>query len=168
MRGVERFLKRVENTKITDGATDELLRNRLIRDVGERIGNMQFNTAISAMMEYINEFPGGMPRANYETLLQCLNPFAPHLTEEMWQKLGHDEMLVSAPWPEFDASKLVAASVTVSVSVNGKFRGTIDVARDATEADIIAAARPIADKYITGEIVKTIYVPGKMINFVVK
>lgn len=169
LAGVQRFLKRVENMNITDAPGNELLRNQLIRDVGERVENMQFNTAIAAMMSYINEFSNGiMPRANYETLLQCLNPFAPHLTEEMWEQLGHSEMLVFQPWPEYDAAKLVKTSVTISVSVNGKFRGTIDVATDAAESDIVAAARTVAEKYITGDVIKTIIVPNKMINFVVK
>ncbi|MDR1696917.1 MAG: class I tRNA ligase family protein, partial [Rickettsiales bacterium] len=182
--GVQRFLKRVENMQITDAAPNEFLQHQLIRDVTERIENMQFNTAISAMMSYINEFstpltpasPGGspaggaptMPRGNYETLIQMLNPFAPHLTEEIWEKLGHTEMLVFAKWPVADETKLVKKSVSVSVSVNGKFRGTADVAPDADEKTVVAAAMPIAEKFITGEIIKTIYVPNRMINFVVK
>ena len=80
---------------------------------------MKFNTAISAMMEFINAFSGGMPRPAYETLLQMLNPFAPHLTEEMWEKLGHKEMLVFQPWPTFDSAKLVDTEITIVVSVNG-------------------------------------------------
>jgi len=125
LSGVQRFLKRVENMSdnLCDMETDEQvrLRNQLAKDVGERIEAMQFNTAIAAMMEYINAFSGGqVPRACYETLLHCLNPFAPHLTEEMWERLGHTEMLVFHPWPVADESKLVATTQTIGVSVNGR------------------------------------------------
>ncbi|MDR0967937.1 MAG: leucine--tRNA ligase [Rickettsiales bacterium] len=168
LAGVQRFIKRVENMKITDEAPNEFLLNQLIRDVSERIENMQFNTAISAMMEYINNFMGGMPRENYEALIQMLNPFAPHLTEELWENLGHTEMLALYPWPKYDESKLVATSVSLSVSVNGKFRGVIEVATNTSEDEIKIAARGAVEKYITGDIVKTIFVPNKMINFVVK
>ncbi len=173
LSGVQRFLKRVEN--LSDNLTDdemspdqERLVHQLIKDVSERIENMQFNTSISAMMEFINAFDGKMPRAAYKILIQVLNPFAPHLTEEMWEKLGHSEMLVFEPWPTYDPAKLVKSSVTVSVSVNGKFRGTIDVATGAAESDVVALARGVAEKYLTGDIVKTIVVPGKMVNFVIK
>ncbi|MEE1111485.1 MAG: class I tRNA ligase family protein, partial [Alphaproteobacteria bacterium] len=99
LAGVQRFLKRVEN--LSDNLTDEpmtaeqeRLQHKLIADATERLEGMKFNTTISAMMEYINAFSGKMPRPAYETLLQVLNPFAPHLTEEMWEKIGHSDMLV--------------------------------------------------------------------------
>jgi len=171
LRGVERFLKRVENMSISDGtmnAEQERLMNQLVKDVAERIENMQFNTAISAMMEYINQFVGEMPRVCYEALLQCLNPFAPHLAEEMWEKLGHSEMLVSQLWPVADESKLARTSQNISVSVNGKHRGAVSVSASASEKEISDAAKIVAEKFLTGEIVKTIFVPGKMINFVIK
>ena len=171
LTGVQRFLKRVENMSISDikpDAEQERLMNQLIKDVTERIENMQFNTAISAMMEYINQFVGEMPRSCYEALLQCLNPFAPHLSEEMWEKLGHSEMLVFQPWPIADESKLARTSQNISVSVNGKHRGAIQVSVAATENEIMDAAKQVAEKFLTGEIIKTIFVPGKMINFVIK
>ncbi|MDR1361492.1 MAG: leucine--tRNA ligase [Rickettsiales bacterium] len=173
LAGVQRFLKRVENLSenISDAPLtpeQERLMNQLIKDVSERIENMQFNTAISAMMSYINEFNNGIPRANYEVLLQCLNPFAPHLTEEMWEKLGHTDMLVFAAFPKADESKLQKSVQTVVVSTNGKRRAEIDVAVAAAEEEIIAAAKVAAEKYLAGELVKTIFVPGKMVNFVVK
>ncbi len=171
LRGVERFLKRVENMPISDIKPDteqERLLNQLVKDVAERIENMQFNTAISAMMEYINQFVGEMPRACYAALLQCLNPFAPHLSEEMWEKLGNKEMLVFHSWPVADESKLARTLQNISVSVNGKHRGALQVPIAATENEISDAAKIIADKFLTGEIIKTIFVPGKMINFVIK
>ena len=130
---------------------------------------MKFNTTISAMMEYINAFSGKMPRPAYETLLQVLNPFAPHLTEEMWEKLGHADMLVFEPWPIFDASKLVETQMTIVVSINGKRAADFVVAADADEQAIVDAAKTAAGAKLDGcEIIKTIVVPKKLVNFVVK
>jgi leucyl-tRNA synthetase len=131
---------------------------------------MGFNTSISAMMEFINEFPGGkMPRTAYEILIQLLNPFAPHLTEEMWEKLGHKDMLVFEPWPKYDASKLVDSEMTIVVSVNGKRANDFVVPVDISEEDLIAAAKSAAQRQLTGAtIIKTIVVPKKLVNFVVK
>ena len=169
LRGCEKFLRRVENfSDNLGGDTDEFLMNDLIKKMSERIEGMQFNTAIAAMMEYINHFAGQMPRKNYETLIKVLNPFAPHLAEEMWEKLGHTEMLVFEPWPVADESKLVKQSVSVSVSVNGKFRGAVEVATDADENSVKEIAMPVAQKYLVGDIVKIIFVKNKMINFVTK
>jgi leucyl-tRNA synthetase len=121
------------------------------------------------MMEYINAFGGKMPRPAYETLLQVLNPFAPHLTEEMWEKMGHDDMLVFEPWPTFDATKLVESQMTIVVSINGKRATDFVVAADADESAIVDAAKVAASgKLDGGEIIKTIVVPKKLVNFVVK
>ncbi len=175
MAGVQRFLKRVEN--LSDNLTDvpmtaeqERLMNQLIADVTERIDGMRFNTAISAMMEYLNAFPGGtMPRAAYIALVRVLNPFAPHLTEEMWEKLGNDTMLALSDWPTYDASKLAKTEMTIVASVNGKRAAEITVAVGASETDIIDAAKKSAAAKLDGaEIIKTIVVPNKLVNFVVK
>ena len=175
LRGVQRFLSRVEN--FADNLTDEpltqkqeFLVNRLIADVTDRIENMKFNTSISAMMEFINEFSGGkMPRAAYEILIQMLNPFAPHLTEEMWEKLGHNDMLVFEPWPTFDVSKLVESEMTIVVSVNGKRVKDFVVPVDIAENDLTERAKSVAEKQLSGAtIIKTIVVPKKLVNFVVK
>ena len=175
LSGVQRFLKRVEN--FADNLTNEPLTpdqerlvNKLIADVTDRIANMGFNTSISAMMEFINEFPGGkMPRAAYEVLIQMLNPFAPHLTEEMWENLGHKDMLVFEKWPTFDASKLVESDMTIVVSVNGKRVKDFVVPVDIVESDLIERAKSVAEKQLSGAtIIKTIVVPKKLVNFVVK
>jgi leucyl-tRNA synthetase len=175
LAGVQRFLKRVEG--LADNLTDtpmtaeqERLMHKLIADATERLENMKFNTTISAMMEYINAFPGGtMPRPAYQALLQVLNPFAPHLTEEMWEKIGHSDMLVFELWPTFDATKLVETSMTIVASVNGKRAADFVVPADADSDAIIAAAREaVANKLAGVEIVKTIVVPKKLVNFVVK
>jgi leucyl-tRNA synthetase len=110
-----------------------------------------------------------MPRPAYETLLQVLNPFAPHLTEEMWEKLGHADMLVFEPWPTFDVSKLVETQMTIVVSINGKRAADFVVAADADENAIVDAAKTAAGSKLDGcEIIKTIVVPKKLVNFVVK
>jgi len=175
LAGVQRFLKRVES--FSENLTDDMLTenqekmvNRMIADVTDRIENMKFNTSISAMMEFINEFPGGkMPSKAYEVLIQLLNPFAPHLTEEMWEKLGHKDMLVFEPWPKYDVSKLVDSEMTIVVSVNGKRANDFVVPVDINEDDLIAAAKSAAQRQLTGAtIIKTIVVPKKLVNFVVK
>ena len=175
LSGVQRFLKRVEAfaDNLTDDALteqQEKLVNKLIADTTDKIDNMGFNTAISGMMEFINAFPGGkMPRAAFEILIQMLNPFAPHLTEECWEKLGHKDMLVFKKWPTADASKMVENDMTVVVSVNGKRVRDFVVPVDIAEPDLIEAARQNALKQLDGAtIIKTIVVPKKLVNFVVK
>ena len=175
LAGVQRFLKRVE--AFSDNLTDDALApdqdrlvNKLIADVTDRIHNMGFNTAISAMMEYLNAFPGGkMPRSAYAALIQVLNPFAPHLTEEMWEKMGNSNMLVFEPWPTYDESKLAKHDMTIVVSINGKRANDFVVSTSASEDEITAAAKTAAGAKLDGAtIIKTIVVPNKLVNFVVK
>ena len=174
LAGVQRFLKRVENmadnlTDVPMNAEQDRLVNQLIADMTDRLENMRFNTAISAMMEFINQFDGKMPRPAYEVLVQVLNPFAPHLTEEIWQRLGHDDMLVFQPWPTYDASKLVKTTMTMVASVNGKRAADFQIGVDATNEELTEAAKAAAARKLEGaEIVKTIIVPNKLVNFVIK
>ena len=174
LAGVQRFLKRVEGfaDNLTDEpmtAEQERLVHQLIADMTERLENMRFNTAISAMMEFINEFGGKMPRPAYEVLIQMLNPFAPHMTEEIWERLGHKEMLVFQPWPTYNASKLVKTTMTIVASVNGKRVADFQIGVNATNDEIVAAAKTAAARKLDGvEIVKTIVVPNKLVNFVIK
>ena len=175
LAGVQRFLKRVE--ALADNLTDEpldpeqeRLMNQLIADVTERIDGMKFNTAISAMMEYLNAFPGGkMPRPAYVALVRVLNPFAPHLTEEMWEKLGNKTMLALSDWPTFDASKLAKNDMTIVVSINGKRANEFVVPVGASEQEITDAAKNAVGAKLDGAtIIKTIVVPNKLVNFVIK
>ena len=175
LAGVQRFLKRVE--ALSDNLTDEpmnteqeRLMNQLIADVTERIDGMKFNTAISAMMEYLNAFPGGkMPRPNYIALIRVLNPFAPHLTEEMWEKLGNKEMLALSDWPTYDESKLVKHDMTIVASINGKRAAEFVVPTSASEDEITDAAKAAVSAKLDGAtIIKTIVVPNKLVNFVIK
>lgn len=174
LAGVQRFLKRVESfaDNMTDepmNADQERLTHQLIKDMTERLEEMRFNTAISVMMEYINAFAGKMPRMAYEVLIRVLNPFAPHMTEEIWEQLGHSDMLVFEPWPAYDDAKLVKANMTIVASVNGKRAAEFIVPVSISEEDMIAVAAKAAERQLKDcEIVKTIVVPGKLVNFVVK
>ncbi|MFA6955819.1 MAG: leucine--tRNA ligase [Thermoanaerobaculia bacterium] len=155
-------------------------RHQAIAGVTSRVERFNFNTAISSMMEYSNAIgdyltQGGASRETavecYETLLQLLHPFAPHLTEEWWEKLGHGTMLVASSWPVADAELAKEDVVTIVVQVNGKLRGEFEVDAGAAEAAVVAEAKDNAKvaPYLEGKtIVKTIYVPGRLVNLVVK
>ena len=175
LAGVQRFLKRVEalSDNLTDEPMDaeqERLMNQLIADVTDRVDGMKFNTAISAMMEYLNAFPGGkMPRPNYIALIRVLNPFAPHLTEEMWEKLGNKTMLALSDWPTYDETKLVKHDMTIVASINGKRAAEFVVPTSASEDEITDAAKAAVSAKLDGAtIIKTIVVPNKLVNFVIK
>ena len=110
-----------------------------------------------------------MPRAAYVALVRVLNPFAPHLTEEMWEKIGGDTMLALSDWPTYDASKLAKTQMNIVVSINGKRAAEFSVAVGASESEIIDAAKQAAANKLSGaEIIKTIVVPNKLVNFVIK
>jgi leucyl-tRNA synthetase len=176
--GVRRFLDRlwasVRDAR-TDGASDaEVVRklHRTIKKVGEDTANLGYNTAIAAMMEYMNAVRRGerVPhREEIAPLVQLVAPFAPHLAEECWQSLGHDSSVFDAGWPSFDPSMLVDDEVDVIVQVNGKVRGKVRVAKDATQDAVLALA--LADaaiaKFVVGELKKVIFVPNRLLNLVV-
>ena len=143
-----------------------------IKKVTESAENLRFNTAISEMMMFVNEATKAdtLPVAWAAAFVRILSPFAPHVAEEMWEKLGHDDSIAFAPWPAYDEARLQAETVTLAVQVNGKMRGTIDLPVDVSAADAIAAAKalPNVARFIEGEIRREIYVPGRMVNLVVK
>ncbi len=147
--------------------------HKTIQAVTRDIEQLSFNTAIARMMEFTNYFfkVTGRPKAAMERFVLLLSPFAPHLAEELWQSLGHDRTLAYEPWPEFDEALLKEDTIEIPVQVNGKLRGRIMVAADADKAAMEAAARAdekIAELLAGKMIAKTIVVPGKMVNFVVK
>jgi leucyl-tRNA synthetase len=132
---------------------------------------MKFNTTISAMMEYLNAFGGKMPRPAYETLLQVLNPFAPHLTEEMWEKLGQKGFCSLAAWPEYDEALTVDDEKEIAVQVCGKLKGTVVIPAGAEEDavwDIIQANAGIMASLEGKQIIKKIYIKDKIFNVVAK
>ena len=124
-------------------------------------------------MIYVNALSdnGGATKAEYELLLQLLNPFAPHMTEELWQQLGHTEQLAYHAWPAYDEAKCVEQTIEIAVQVNGKVKARIKVAAAIESADAIAAAKaePAVAEAIAGKtIAKEIYVKGKLVNIAVK
>lgn len=160
--------------RVTGDATDDQLRalHVAIQKVTDDIAGLRFNTAISALMELLNAMYkwDAVPRAVAEPFVLLLAPFAPHLAEELWAALGHTESLAYAPWPALDESRLVADTVEIAVQVNGKLRGTVEVAADASKDDLLAAARaePNVSRYLAeGTLRKEIAVPGRLVNFVV-
>ena len=132
---------------------------------------MKYNTAIAAMMALINEFykKGSVTRDEFRTLLILLNPVAPHITEELWAMKEYGGRLYQTEWPSYDESKTVEQVQEIGVQVNGKVRATVALAIDASKEDALAAGREaIVGKIGDKQIVKEIYVPGRIINFVVK
>ena len=178
IKGCRRFLERVWSLaeKVQDGdeysKEHEALMHRIIKKVGEDADSLKANTAIAALMTMLNEFyDKGVNRAEYKTFLALLNPFAPHITEELWQQLGETGLLSVAPWPAYDEAKTVESTVEMAVQVNGKLKGTIKLAADADKQAAIdaALAEEKVQHAIEGkQIVKQIVVPGKIVNLVVK
>ena len=178
IKGCRRFLERVWALadKVQDGDTyseqHEVLMNRTIKKVGEDADNLKANTAIAALMTMLNEFyDKGVNKAEYKTFLALLNPFAPHITEELWQQLGETGLLSVAPWPTYDEAKTVESTVELAVQVNGKLKCTIKLAADAdkqTAIDTAMAEEKVQHAIEGKQIVKQIAVPGKIVNLVVK
>ena len=179
VRGCRRFLDRVwalqDRVLPEDGVRPalELSINRTIRKVSEDIESLKYNTAIAALMSLLNDLSaaGGVTRGELRVFLLLLNPFAPHLTEEMWEQQGLPGMLNEATWPTFDPAKCVESTVQIAVQVNGKIRARIDIAADADEAAVLELCK--ADEKVAAEItgktiVKELYIKGKLVNIVVK
>jgi leucyl-tRNA synthetase len=162
-------------TRVADAAIPEALdrmMHRTIKKVGEDITALRFNTAIAELIKLNNELNKlpAIPRELAENLTLMLAPFAPHLTEELWARLGHTKSLARRPWPEFDPNKLIESTMELPVQVNGKVRDKITVAADADEASILSTAQaaPGVQQWIAGkEFKKKLYVPKKLVNFVV-
>ena len=187
IEGVRRFLDRVWRLYFDDETDaflpsvqdvapgEEHLRilHRCVDAVTTMTSDLRFNTAISQMMVFVNEMNQQevRPRAVLETFALLLAPYAPHLAEELWSRFGHEDTLAYAAWPQVDPQYLVADTVTVVVQVNGKLRDQIEVPADADKDVVLAQARG-AEKIATWldgkQVVKEIYVPGKLVNLVVK
>lgn len=145
--------------------------HQTIKKVSNDFENLKYNTAIAAMMALINDFykKGTVTRDEFKTLIVLLNPVAPHITEELWSLMGFEGRLFETSWPEFEEEKTVDKVQEIGVQVNGKVRATVALAIDASKEDALAAGKEaIADKLEGKNIVKEIYVPGRIINIVVK
>ena len=179
--GCNRFLDRVWtlSDKLVEGEgyrpAIETLMHQTIKKVGADIEGLKMNTAIAQLMTLVNALydNGGATKAELETVVQLLNPFAPHMTEELWEKLGHshNEQLAYYPWPQYEEAKCVESTVEIAVQVNGKVKARLKVAADIDAAAAIAAAKadPAVAAALEGkQVVKEIYVKGRLVNLAVK
>ena len=178
MKGCKRFLDRMAGlTEMVQGTgvTPELEVDfhKTIKKVTSDIEDMKFNTGIAAMMALMNRVyeVGHLTRDELKIFVSLLSPYAPHLCEEIWEGLGEKELLAVSPWPQYDEAKTVDATIEIAVQVCGKLRATVKISKDATKEEAIEAAK--ADERIVSalagkNIVKEIYVPGKIVNIVAK
>lgn len=175
-RFITRFWNLVMSQKDADVAeTKELvkIRHKLVYDITQRLESFSLNTVISGFMEYNNKLidlskKGGVDKKTLETYVLLLAPFAPHIAEELWSELGHDTSVFAERWPEYDKDAMEDDEVEIAVQINGKTKGVVSIAKDASKEDALAAGKAaIADK-LTGNVIKEIYVPGKIINIVMK
>ena len=176
LMGVYRFVGKIYNlfkkvAKVAPTEADLRAMHKCILEVSERIDQMKFNTAVSSLMTYVNYLSGleKIPAELYETLLKLLSPFVPHLAEEMWARMGFNTSVIDAQWPTGDKTLAQDNVVTIAVQLCGKMRGTIEMPKDAPEADVKAAAlglENIARQTAGKEIKKIIVVPNRIVNIV--
>ena len=176
VKGCRRFLDRV--WKLQDLMTEEegyskdleTKMHQTIKKVSNDFENLKYNTAIAAMMTLLNDFykKGSITKGELKTLIILLNPVAPHITEEMWQIIGCEGRVYQQTWPEFDEAKTVESSVEIAVQINGKVKGTLGIQKDDPKDQVIAKAKEVIADKLTGNIIKEIYVPGRLVNIVMK
>jgi len=181
LEGVYRFLRRVwsfalkslENAPIKSQKNVEAKLHQTIKKVGEDIENFKFNTAVAAMMEFVNIWQGeGLSREDLEKFLQILAPFAPFITEELWAKLEKPFSIHTTSWPEFDSAHLIEETVTIVIQVNGKLRDQVAIKSSVSESQSEVEKLALESKRVRGfvegkKIKKVIFIPGRLINFVV-
>ena len=181
IEGVSRFLNRFWNLVMDNKdkdvkASKEMikLRHKLVYDIEYRFNQFSLNTVISGFMEYNNKLielarkEGGIDKETLKTFVILLAPFAPHIGEELWQQLGGTNSVFHAQWPECDEEAMKDDEIEVAVQINGKTRAVISISADSSREDAIAAGREAVKEKMTGNVVKEIYVPGKIINIVCK
>ena len=181
IEGVSRFLNRfwnlVMDSKDKDiQPTKEMikLRHKLVYDIEQRFNQFSLNTVISGFMEYNNKFielakkEGGIDKETLKTFVTLLAPFAPHIGEELWSQLGGTDSVFHSQWPECDEEAMKDDEIEIAVQVNGKTRAVINVPADIAKDDVIAQGREAVKDKLAGNIVKEIYVPGRIVNIVCK
>ncbi|MBQ8344438.1 MAG: leucine--tRNA ligase, partial [Clostridia bacterium] len=180
VEGAKRFLNRVwafftEEENVVDGAVPEheKIYHKTVKKVTEDFEKLAFNTAISQMMIFVNAVykEGKCPRAYAEGFVKMLSPICPHIGEEMWSVLGHNNTIAYESWPTYDEAKTVDTMIEIAVQVNGRLRGTISIDKNLEKESAIATAKNderVAEAIAGKTIVKEIYVPGKIVNIVVK
>ena len=181
--GVYRFMTRfwnlvMDNKDKNVPASKEMekIRHRMVNDITSRLESFSLNTVISGFMEYNNKMidlakkEGGIDRETLETAVIMLSPFAPHIAEELWEQLGHTDSVFHQEngWPKCDEEMMKDDEVEIPVQVNGKTRCVISLPADVSKEDALKAGEEAVASRISGKIVKEIFVPGKIINFVVK
>ena len=179
--GVSRFLKRFWNLVLDnkDKETKETpesvkLRHKMVYDITTRLNSFSLNTVISGFMEYNNKLidlakrQDGLDKETLETAVTLIAPFAPHIAEELWEQLGHSETVFGHGWPDADEEAMKDDEIEIAVQVNGKTRGTVTLSTSVSKDEAIAAGKEIVADWLKGTIVKEIYVPGRIINIVVK
>ncbi len=176
VKGCRRFLERV--WKLQDLVTDEegyskdfeTKMHQTIKKVSNDYENLKYNTAIAAMMSLLNDFyrKGSVTKGELKTLIILLNPVAPHITEEMWEAIGCEGRVYEQTWPQFDEAKTVENTVEIAVQINGKLKSTLNIGKDDPKDQVIARAKELIADKLNGTIVKEIYVPGRIVNIVVK
>ena len=179
--GVYRFLNRfwnlvMDNKDKNTAETKESvkLRHKMIFEISQRFQNFSLNTVVSGFMEYNNKMiemakkEGGIDKATLEAAVAMLAPFAPHISEELWEALGHDTSVFAQGWPEYDAEKMKDDEVEIAVQINGKTKAVLSIPADLSKEDAIAAGKELIASKIEGTIVKEIYVPKRIVNIVVK
>ena len=176
VKGCRRFLERVWKlqTLLTEGdeysADLEIKMHQTIKIVSGDFENLKFNTAIAAMMSLINDFykKNSINKAEYKTLITLLNPVAPHITEELWEIVGGQGRLYQQSWPEYVEEKTVESTVEIAVQINGKTKATISIGKEDPKDDVLAKAKEALGDKLSGNIIKEIYVPGRIVNIVAK
>jgi leucyl-tRNA synthetase len=176
VKGCRRFLDRV--WRLQDIVTDdenyskdlETKMHQTIKKVSNDFESLKYNTAIAAMMAILNDFykKNEITKGELRTLLILLNPVAPHITEEMWEAVGFEGRVYQQTWPEYDEAKTVENTVEIAVQINGKIKGTLAIGKDDPKDEVIAKAKESIANKLTGNIVKEIYVPGRIVNIVMK
>ena len=176
VKGCRRFLERV--WKLQDLLTEqegysedlETKMHQTIKKVSSDFENLKYNTAIAAMMSLINEFykKNEVTKGEFKTLLTLLNPVAPHITEELWYRTGYEGKVYQTSWPEYEEEKTKESTVEIVVQINGKIKANLNVATDIDKEQAISQAKEALGDKLSGTIVKEIYVPGRLVNLVVK
>ena len=175
-RFITRFWKLVMEQK--DAGVEETkelvkIRHRMVYDITTRLESFSLNTVISGFMEYNNKLidmakNGGVDRETLETYVILLAPFAPHIAEELWSQLGHTDSVFHTSWPAYDKAAMEDDEVEIAVQINGKTKATVTLAKDVAKDEALAAGKAALGDKLTGNIIKEIYVPGKIINIVAK
>jgi leucyl-tRNA synthetase len=177
VKGARRFLDKVvrlfDKVEDKENASYQVSLHKTIQGVSDDIEQVKFNTAIAKLMTLVNELSKAdyINKTDYEMLLTLINPFAPHITEELWQALGHKEDMVYAPWPKHDPSKMVESEIEIVVSINGKVRDKLVISLDQDKDSILTEAKSLSkiqDLLEGKQIIKEIYVPKKLVNIVAK